>query len=238
MADHWRVNTQEPRRSGFARASLILGVLGLPTVGLAVVGAMVGLLCGIVGLVKASNAPSEYGGKGMALVGLILNAFAITVMPFVIGLVAAIVIPSLLRARAAQNEVAVLADLREVAAAESRYKAADFGYYDDLGCLAKPSSCVPGYRGPAFLKQELTSDTRHGYRFVLHAGPAPEPLRDGASRSSMTSFALVAEPLASGPAGTRSFCADATGRVCYRTAVSLPDVLGGRCPASCAAPAR
>src|SRR5437667_215349 len=50
-------NPKAPRRrQGFAVASLILGILGLPTVGLAVIGAMIGIVLGVAVLLKGDVA--------------------------------------------------------------------------------------------------------------------------------------------------------------------------------------
>jgi hypothetical protein len=45
-------------------------------------------------------------------------------------------------------------------------------------------------------------------------------------------FAYVAVPVARGKTGVRSFCGDATGRICYTTTgVIVPEL--GVCPADC-----
>ena len=108
-------------RKGYAIASLVLGILSLPTVGLLLVGAMTSVALGVVALVKASRQPEEYGGKGMAITGIILAAVSILIMPIVIGIVAAIAIPSMLRARVSANESAAIADVRAVIRAEVSY---------------------------------------------------------------------------------------------------------------------
>src|SRR6185295_14038416 len=102
-----------PPRRGLAIASLVLGILGLPTIGLLGVGAMVGIILGVIALVKASRAPAEYGGRGMAVAGIALAVVSILLTPF-IGIIAAIAIPSLLRARISANESAAIGDIRAV----------------------------------------------------------------------------------------------------------------------------
>ena len=221
-----------PRR-GFAIASLILGILGLPTVGLVLIGAMLGIVLGVVALVKARNAPAEYGGKGMAVAGIALCVISIVVMPFVLGIVAAIAIPSLLRARVSANESATLGDIRAVVAAEQAYQPLNAGYYDSLECLAGPSRCIPGHAGPALLDEGLaTALSRNGYRRIFHAGPPPsmpDPSRP-VSPSSMTAFAYVAVPLQPGKTGVRSFCVDASGDIRSQIDGSEPEIEDGVCP--------
>jgi type II secretory pathway pseudopilin PulG len=223
----------KPRR-GFAIASLILGILGLPTVGLALVGAMLGIVLGVVGLVKARNAPTEYGGKGMAVAGIALSVISIVVMPFFLGIIAAIAIPSFLRARVSANESAVIGDVRSVLVAEASYQSYNGGYYDTLECLAGPSRCVPGYSGPVLLEGGLATMTpRHGYKPIFHSGPRPS-LETGSkplSPSSMTAFAYVAVPVQQGRTGVRSFCGDASGEIRAQWEGAEPVVVDGACPA-------
>ena len=58
---------EEPGRKGWAVAALIFAILGfcVPLVGL------LGAVCGIIALVKIANSPSKYGGKGLAISGII-----------------------------------------------------------------------------------------------------------------------------------------------------------------------
>ena len=62
------------QRKGLAIASLVLGLIGLLTFGLFGVGAMIGLVLGGVAIWKATKQPSEYGGRGIAIGGVIANA--------------------------------------------------------------------------------------------------------------------------------------------------------------------
>jgi type II secretory pathway pseudopilin PulG len=217
-----------------AIASLILGILGLPTVGLVLIGAMLGIVLGVVALVKARNAPAEYGGKGMAIAGIALSVISIVVMPFVLGIIAAIAIPSFLRARVSANESAAIGDMRSVLSAETAYQLQNAGYYDSLGCLARPSRCIPGHAGPALLNEDLAAATeRNGYARVFHEGPPPslpDPSKP-VSPSSMTAFAYVAVPIQPGKTGVRSFCVDASGDVRAQADGSAPEIVDGACPA-------
>jgi type IV pilus assembly protein PilA len=226
------MNVQRPGKKGFAVASLVLGVLGLPTAGLLGIGAMLGIVFGVVGLVRARNAPEEYGGKGLAVAGIALSVLSIAVAP-VLGIVAAIAIPSLLRARLSANESAVIGELRSVLAAETSYRSINGGHYDTLECLARPSNCVPGHSGPALLDPELAkAGVRNGYHRSFHPGPRPE-LSSAAtpvSPSSVTAFAYVAIPVQPGKTGRRSFCVDARGQVLVQPDGTAPAIVAGACP--------
>ena len=224
---------RQPRR-GFAIASLVLGILGLPTIGLVGVGAIAGIVLGIVALMKASRAPAEYGGRALAVAGIALSAISIVIMPFVLGIVAAIAIPSFLRARVSANESLAIADVRAVMAAEGAYQTANGGYYDGLGCVAEPARCIPAYSGPSALDRELArAAVKNGYRRVFHAGPAASPRPATSSPTSMMSYAYVAAPVEPGRTGVRAFCGDASGRMCYRVDGRMPEDLAGACPAEC-----
>jgi type IV pilus assembly protein PilA len=223
---------RQPRR-GFAIASLVLGILGLPTIGLLGVGAMAGIILGVVALVKARNAPAEYGGRGLAVAGIALAVISILLTP-VIGILAAIAIPSLLRARISANETAVLGDIRTVISAEAAYQTVNGGYYDRLECLAEPSGCIPTYAGPPVLTPEIArAAMKNGYRRVFHPGPAVSPRPPAVSPTSMMSFAYVGVPDKKGTTGVRAFCGDATGQVCRRNDGLMPEALAGACPTDC-----
>ena len=153
------------------------------------------------------------------------------------GIVAAIAIPSLLRARVSANESATIGDLRTVISGEAAYAASNAGFPDSLECLAAPTRCIPGYpqSAPTFLDAPFANPTRHGYRFRFVAGPAPERAPGARiSPSSVTRFAYVAEPVASGQTGVRAFCAEATGVICMRPDGRIEDAGDGACPATCA----
>lgn len=226
------MNGQKPGKKGFAVASLVLGILGLPTAGLVGIGAMLGIVLGVVGLVKARNAPEEYGGKGLAVAGIALSVLSIAVAP-VLGIIAAIAIPSLLRARISANESAVIGELRSVLAAETSYRSINGGHYDTLECLARPSGCVPGHSGPALLDPELAkAGARNGYHLAFYPGPRPEApaAATAVSPSSVTAFAYVAIPVQPGKTGHRSFCVDAGGHIRVQPDGTAPGIVAGACP--------
>jgi type II secretory pathway pseudopilin PulG len=164
------------------------------------------------------------------------------VLPLVIivgiGIIAAIAIPSLLRARISANEAQAIGDLRTMISAQAAYANANGGLFDTPQCLAAPTDCLPGYpaTGPVFLDEASVDVVKSGYQREFHPGsPADgENLSQGnVSPSSLTSFAFVAHPVTPGTSGVRAFCADATGRVCVTPDGSPPPVLDGACDPSC-----
>lgn len=227
----------QPLRKGFAIASLVLGILSIPTLGLLGVGCIVGLVLGIVALNRAIKKPAVYGGKGLAVAGIVTNSLAIVLAP-IIGIIAAIAIPSLLRARVSANEAQAIGDTRSIISAEMTYASANAGFYDTLDCLATPASCIPNYPSdaPSFIGPELTPSVKGGYTRTFHPGPPAdvEPSqRSRLSPSSVNSFAYVAVPIGQGTTGVRAFCGDSTGRICYTSDGSAPEVTGGKCAETC-----
>jgi hypothetical protein len=80
------------KTSGFATAGLVLGIISL-TVGLCCCYGLpfniTGLIFSIVALGQINNDPARYGGKGMAITGLVLCMISLAVM-VILFLVAAI----------------------------------------------------------------------------------------------------------------------------------------------------
>ena len=228
MADQWQPQPHAPRK-GLAIASLVLGILSVPTLGLLFVGACAGIGLGIAALMKAKQSPQEYGGKGMAIVGLVMSALSLLAIPF-IGIIAAIAIPSLLRARVSANEAMAIGDIRTVISAEAAYAAGNGEFFDTLECLTQPTSCRPNAPTIQFLTN--MPPTKSGYVRTFHPGPPAPPaaLATGSiSPSSLQSYAFSAVPLTQGRTGVRAFCGDATGVICQTTDGSAPAVADGRC---------
>jgi type II secretory pathway pseudopilin PulG len=222
---------------GMAVASLVLGVLGLPTFGLLGIGALVGLILGIIALVRANQRPREYGGKGLAIGGIITNVLSLALVP-IIGMIAAIAIPSLLRARASANESMAIGDVRTIISAEMAYSSSNGGFFDSLECLNNPTACIPGYpdTAPNFIGADLIPEVKGGFTRTFYPGPFAELNEEQASElspTSLLSFAYVAVPVEPGVTGMRGFCGDSSGRVCELAAEETPDAGMGVCPTTC-----
>jgi hypothetical protein len=150
----------------------------------------------------------------------------------------AVVLPALRRALATPGVQGGLGDVRSFMAAEVAYANANGGYFDLPSCLAAPNRCLPSaHSGQAgFLDAGLAQlQPREGYQFRFEAGPAPslsDAERKTLSKSSITSFAVVAIPVLGG-GQRRAFCGDSNGRVCSRRDGSMPVVKDGRCPEDC-----
>jgi type IV pilus assembly protein PilA len=173
--------------------------------------------------------PAAGTNKGVVLIaGLALAVILIPVLVFVVGIVAAIAIPSLLRARVSANESATIGDLRTLVSAQAAYAGANGGFFDSrLTCLSAPATCIPGYSGAAFLDASLAAEAKSGYRRTLFPGGtfAEGTAPKGVSPSSTESFAFIAVPVKANTTGVRSFCVDGGGVVCWLPTAAGPDEL-------------
>jgi type IV pilus assembly protein PilA len=166
----------------------------------------------------------------LAVAGLVLVMFAVAA---IIGIIAAIAIPSLLRARISANESMAIGNLRTIISAEAAYQSANGGFYDVPACLYTPSQCLGSNApGMAFLDQQSVAFDvqKSGYVLQFHGGPAPADA-SAVSPSSLESYAVTAEP-ASPQTGVRTFCGDSRGIVCVMAASSRITE-DGQCPETC-----
>jgi type IV pilus assembly protein PilA len=156
-------------------------------------------------------------GSGTMPVGLLVGVVAAVVLVLVvpiIGIIAAIAIPSLLRARVAANEASAIGNVRTVISAQAAYQSANQGFYEGRWeCLSSAQTCIPGYTGPTFLDGTFFGAPRAGYVHELHGG-GPAAGAKGTSPSSTDAFAVIAYPVTPGKTGVRAFCGDSSGRVC------------------------
>jgi type IV pilus assembly protein PilA len=169
--------------------------------------------------------------RGFSLVELLI-------VVAVIGILAAIAVPALMRSRVSANEAATIVDVREVMSAQAAYAIANQRYYDStLWCLNAPVACIPNYPvdGATFLDSSLGALLPgSGYVRSLQAGPAGAFPTASASTTSTTAFAYLATPLTVGVTGVRGFAGDASGRLCWTPDGSVvPESSPGRLDPTC-----
>ncbi len=97
----------QKKTSGFAIASLVLGILGFCTSGIA---SIPGLILGIVGLQRVKRSSGALTGGGMAIAGIVISAIALVLVP----IQAAMILPALARARQSAMRVVCVSNLRQV----------------------------------------------------------------------------------------------------------------------------
>ena len=174
---------------------------------------------------------------GAAVAAVTVLVLVVLSVPL-IGIVAAIAVPGLLRARQSGNEATAIGRVHAVVAAEMAYAAGNGGYYDVPGCLSEPRRCVPSAEGTPFVSGDVLADGPYTATFYPgEAAPLVPGRTPALSPSSLVSFAYVLVPATPG-AGTRAFCGDATGLVRasnspFRPLEEIPPAILfklGRCP--------
>ncbi len=150
----------------------------------------------------------------------------------IIGIIAAIAIPSLLRARVSANEAATVGDIRTVISAEAAYHSSNGGWYEsNVLCLSDPSTgCIPNYpsNSPTFLDSQLVALlSKSGYDRSFSGGASPTTLNSlVSSPTSTSSYVYWATPTSQGQTGVRGFAGDSSGILCFSTDGSSAPTVG------------
>ena len=177
-------------RQGMAITSLVLGIVGFFTCGVAVVGTITGIVLGIIALSRARKSPQQYGGKELAIVGIAINGLCL----FVIPVIAAIAIPNMIKSQQAAHEAAAIRTVREIGTAQNLYSMTrGKGHFASLDQLV----------AEGIIEGSLASQEVRGYRFTSTSVEIPgmQPM-----------FDTTARPISTGTFGTgnRSFASNET----------------------------
>jgi len=216
----------EKKTSGLAIASLVLALFGCTS--------WLGIILGIVALVKIGKNP-ELRGTGLAIAGIAVGAFLTLLMLFIIPIVAAIAIPSMMRSQTTMNETAAIGTLRTLVASQAQFRGAgvvdqdndgtgEYGYFQELTGAAVPRTVggqVPANVRPGeYITQVLGVVSakgvaaKSGYHYYIY-------LPDGKGGATGESLPL--------PAGNAACANDQETRfICYAWPAAF-DSSGRRC---------
>ena len=139
----------------------------------------------------------------------------------VIGIIAAIALPQLIRSRMSGNEAAAIVAMRTITSGETQFQTSGFtdGDGDNVGDYA-PLNGAASLANPAagtapFIDEVLATGAKSGYNFnitVDNAGDGDE------------AYTCTARPVTYGRTGVRSFFLDESGVIRFETANVAPTV--------------
>lgn len=141
----------------------------------------------------------------------------------IVGVVSAIAIPAMLRARMSGNEASAIASLRALNSAETSYSAAagKGGYAAQLATLATPCPSSSA----AFISVDLALDPsiKSGYTIALtRAAAALAGLADCNSTPTVSAYYSTATPVLTGNTGQRAFATSANGTIFFDSNGTAP----------------
>ncbi len=210
-ADFSYIQPQPQSRKGLAIASLVLGIVSIPTLGLLGVGAITAIVLGAIALSRSKKDPAIYGGKGMAMAGIITSVASLLLIP-VLGILAAIAIPTFtknirntregvalnsLRAihnnqmqfNALNSRFATLKELREAGFLDQNYEngVAVSGYVYSSSGVSEKTYCVHAVRtDPAVASRDFVICENGLIRLVESKTPGVVKRGEGAEIDSST----------------------------------------------------
>ena len=148
----------------------------------------------------------------------------------IIGIIAAIAVPGLLRARMSGNEASAIGSLRAINSGQASYSStcASGGYASSLADLAKPPTGSQGFISPDLIANDVV---KSGYK--VRVDPAAGAVDMGTAAAAcnapagnpVSAYFAKADPVTLNGTGTRYFATDTRGTIFQNTAATLTEPL-------------
>ena len=153
--------SRRPRTHGLAVSSLVLGILGLCSGGIT---AVVGLVLGIIALIRIRRAPDQFRGKGLAIAGICVSTVFVLVLP-------ALLLPALVKVRAKDTASQCVKQAREIGLAIRLY--ADENNGVSPAAAEWCDAILENLPTPESLQCPARSSERSGYGFNQRVAGRP-----------------------------------------------------------------
>lgn len=149
----------------------------------------------------------------------------------IIGILAAIAVPNLLRARQSANESSAIGSVRAINSGETAYAAScgGGGYAQSNADLAKPPIGGAAFISPDLEKADVPATAKSGYTVDVNDNadmlnndvmPAAATCNTAAA-ASRAMYHVIADPVSRGSTGTRSFGSDHRGTIYFNNTAAL-----------------
>ena len=145
------------KTSALAITSLVLGILGLFTCGIT---ALVGLIMGIVALIKVNRSGGQLSGKGLAIAGICTSALFLLMVP----MYAAMLLPALARAKAKAQSINCMNNVKQLSMGVMMYAGAHGDKYPPADQWCDAITPQVG-TGKVFLCPDGSQHSRSDYAF-------------------------------------------------------------------------
>ncbi len=154
--------------SGMAVAALVCSLVGLflcPPL------TLIGVVLGVIALVRSSREPRRYGGSGLAIGAICAGGVALLVWPFLL----AILLPSFSRAREMSKRLVCAANMKGLHTSMQIYaQGAGGGYMDDMQVLIDTGQ-VTAQQFVCPSSGAVPGDMRACYIYISGQTPADDP---------------------------------------------------------------